>query len=387
MKIAYCTIASANYLPQVRVLQASLLAHNPQAKLHILLCEHPETCMALSDELGHAFISPEKACPAWLQMAFYYEITEFNTALKPYFLEYLLGQGYGAVIYVDPDIEIFGSLAPVEHLLHENDLILTPHVCHPMPLDGLKPGIDEIIRAGQFNLGFIGMTSSSEARHALRWWQDVCLEHCLFDSNHHYFVDQFWAAALPSFIQRFHCLRSPAYNMAYWNLFQRRLDLDGTHWLTDDGELRFFHFSGLKMDGPVLVSRHQNRVTAPQGSPLFNLISAYRTKIAACDWAPYAKPYSFGRYTYGGEISQEERRAYGSFSPEVRKCLGDPFTSSEARAAIRDSVATRRQASKRTLIEKYFAALRQYGFRQATEASLGYLLSALLSIFHPTRNK
>lgn len=387
MKIAYCTIASSNYLSRVRVLQTSLLAHNTQATFHILLCEHPEICRSFSDELDHPFISPEMVCPDWLQMAFYYDITEFNTALKPYLLEYLFDRGYDAVCYLDPDIEVFGSLVPIEGLLHENDLILTPHVCQPMPLDGLKPSIDEIIRAGQFNLGFIAMTECGEGRRALRWWQEVCLEHCLFDTDHRYFVDQFWAAALPSFMQRFHCLRSPAYNMAYWNLFQRRLDFDGIRWRTDDGELKFFHFSGLKTDDPIRVSLHQNRIIAPQGSPLFDFLAAYRMKVADNDWVRHAKPYSFGQYSSGGEICREDRRAYGSFSPEMRNHLGNPFISSEAKAEIRNVVATLQRASKRTLIEKYFAALRQYGFKKTIAAGSAYLVSSVLSKIRPTRNE
>ena len=37
LKIAYCTIASANYLPRVRVLEESLATHRPGGSLHILL--------------------------------------------------------------------------------------------------------------------------------------------------------------------------------------------------------------------------------------------------------------------------------------------------------------------------------------------------------------
>ena len=326
LKIAYCTIASANYLPRVRVLEESLATHRPGASLHILLCERPEICRSLSAETGRPFVSPPQVCAAWLKMAFYYDITEYNTSLKPFFLEYLLGQGYDAVFYFDPDIEIFGSLAPIEALVENHDLILTPHVCEPMPMDGLKPGIDEIIKAGQFNLGFIGLSGRPETRQALSWWQEVCLEHCLFENPPGYFVDQFWAAILPSFISKFHCLRDPGCNMAYWNAFQRPLSLENGCWKAGGHDLKFFHFSGLTERDLTQVSRHQNRVSAPLGSPFHALLSGYYTKVRNNVWSKYGRlPYSFGQFIDGTPLSGEERKAFLRLERAARSRVGDAF--------------------------------------------------------------
>lgn len=375
MKVAYCTTASANYLPQVRVLEESLVTHNPGASFHILLCERPEVCRALSGEMNRAVISPDMICPDWLQMAFYYDITEYNTALKPYFLEYLLDRGYDAVFYFDPDIEIFGSLQPMESLVTTHDLILTPHVCEPMPIDGLTPGIEAIIKAGQFNLGFIGIVGSDDVIKALKWWQGVCLEHCLFDNQRGYFVDQFWAAILPSFIQKFYCLRSPAYNMAYWNVSQRRLALDGARWITDDGELKFFHFSGLTTDELTQVSRHQNRVNAPPCSLLYQLLVGYCERIENNAWSKYRRcPYSFGAYVNGKAISLADRRKFLMLTRAERNELSDPFADPDA---LRSRRSPRRQEPGRALPQKYLAAIRVKGLIVAHLTVLRFLLRGL----------
>lgn len=385
-RIAYCTIASANYLPRVHVLETSLRKFNPEASLYVLLCEHPEICRALSEDIGRHLISPEQVCPDnWLHMAFYYDITEYNTALKPYLMDYLFDKGHDAVCYLDPDIEVFSPLG-LDGLLRDHSLILTPHICHPIPLDGLKPGIDEVIRAGQFNLGFVAMKSTDETINALKWWKSVCLEHCLFDAGHRFFVDQFWAAALPSFIQDFYCLRSPAYNMAYWNVFQRELKFDGTRWITDGEDLKFFHFSGLTMDDPTQVSLHQNRVTAAENSPLFKLISSYLGKLKTNDWARYISPYSFGSYDCGLAICHDDRRAYGSFSADERNRLGNPFSSPEAARAIHRAAKAIRRATKRTLIEKYLILLRESGVIHATSEGIFYLFRTLPQTVLRTRN-
>jgi hypothetical protein len=370
MRVAYCTIASANYLHRVRVLEESLSAHNPDASFHLLLCEWPEVCRSLSAETGRSFLTPEEVCPDWLHMAFYYDIVEYNTALKPYLIEYLLANGYDAVFYLDPDIEVYDSFSQLENLATSYDLILTPHVCQPMPMDSISPGIDSIIRAGQFNLGFIGLAKSEESLRALEWWRDVCREYCLFDPQHRFFVDQFWAAALPSFIQKFFCLRDPAYNMAYWNVFQRELHLEEGRWSTSGGSLKFFHFSGLAED-LTQVSRHQNRIKASLQSPLYKLLAEYRQKTEANAWTKYKRHvYSFGQYSDGTTISIDERRSLLRLSRAQRDKLGNPFTH---RARVLELLDESRRAARGALVAKYVAAIRRQGVISANLAALRFL--------------
>jgi hypothetical protein len=259
-------------------------------------------------------------------MAFSYDVTEFNTALKPFLLAHLLQRCGEAVFYLDPDIEIFGPLDQLEELAVDHELILTPHVCEPLGMDGRKPGMDEIIRLGQFNLGFIGLARSAEVDAALRWWQDVCIDYCVSDLHRGYFVDQFWAAALPSFVQKFHCLRDPGYNAAYWNIFQRPLERTANGWLCAGRPLRFFHFSGLPQHDLTLVSRYQNRISAQVGGPLHTLLAAYSQKIKANPWAAFSdQQYSFSRFRDGREIAMSQRRAFLSLSRDQRRELTDPF--------------------------------------------------------------
>lgn len=359
MKIDFCTIASANYLPRVKVLEQSLKVYHPESRLHILLCEHPQEVVTLSQKAGHAFLAPDTVCNDWQTLAFRYEITEYNTALKPYLLEFLLNTHCDAVIYLDPDIEVFSSLDSVLALFENHDLLLTPHVCLPLEVDGLRTGIDETIRAGVYNLGFIGISGSDEARRALRWWRDVCRDYCYFDADHRYFVDQFWAAALPAFIQRFYCLRDPGCNVAYWNVFQRRLAKSGNRWLADNDDLKFFHFSGLPEE-IRLVSRHQNRVTANLGTDLYELLANYRAKISENSWGIFsARPYSFARYSDHSPIKAVERLAYDEMTTQERAELGNPFAQSTRMLAAGNRRIDRARLS---FLQKYFRVLAAEGF-------------------------
>lgn len=325
-RIAYCTIASANYLSRVEVLKNSLHAHNPSSILHVLLCEHPDVCRSISGATGFTFISPDQVCSGWLHMAFYYNITEFNTALKPFLIDFLFEYGYDVIIYFDPDIEIFGSLNDLEDLMQDKDLILTPHICNPIGMDGFAPTIDTFIRAGQFNLGFIAVSNTAETRPVLKWWQDVCFEHCILHPYHRLFVDQFWADILPSFIQNFFCLRDAAYNMAYWNIFQRRLVHQNGRWLTDSGELKFFHFSGFLKNDLRKVSMHQNRVVAEVGSDLHTMMAHYLERITSAKWSRYDTcHYSFETYSNGKRILPNERKAFLNIGAKERNIIYNPF--------------------------------------------------------------
>lgn len=329
--IAYCTIASANYLAQVQVLAESLSVHRPNAKLYVLLCESPESGQRIGLETGLNVVTPEEVCTDWLEMAFYYDIVEYNTALKPFLIEQLLNRGHDGVLYFDPDIAFYNSTEFLEELLTQEDILLTPHAHRPVPNDGRQPEMANYIRAGQFNLGFIGFSSRQEAKEALLWWQDVCREQCLFDSNLRYFVDQFWAAAFPSFASHCRIIRHTGCNVAYWNVFQRPIEMHGGHWKAGQDDLVFFHFSGLDLNNLPKLSRHQNRVTVADGSDLYLLLADYRDRLNNASWKNFkGETYSFANYHNGPPISISERRNFLRLPSQERKLIGNPFAQQDA---------------------------------------------------------
>lgn len=396
MKVAYCTIATASYLNQVQVLENSVKKHSAGADFHILLCEWPLVCRRIAEQTGHHFYSPEDiGCKNWLQMAFYYDALEYICSFKAFFIMKLLNMGYEAVIYFDADIEVYSSLHDVEKLLLNHDLIVTPHVCKPVPDDSRVPSMDAYVRSGQFNMGFLGVRNSSESRELMTWWQAVCVNQCLFEHDHRFFADQFWATVFPSFIEKICILRDPAYNMAHWNVFQRKLELVDSKWQTESGELKFYHFSGLDKDEPTKVSAHQNRVSAPVGSDLYKLLVHYIESVRAQEWNLFkGEPYSFGQYANGQVISRDERRKFLFLNHIERDAIGNPF---EAHEAIRALTCISRGAQ--LLVEEYMhnaaegvrpgiiGLVRAYrdevsrsGFRKANRISVGYLKQKLLHL-------
>lgn len=326
-RVIYCTISSANYLPRTLALKESVERHRRGADFRILLCEHPRVVRELEAELKQEFYSPDEiGCPQWRQMAFYYDCMEFNTAVKPFFLQTLLADGADAVIYFDPDIIVFGGLEELEASLDKHDAILTPHLSEPMEDDGHLPAVVDFNRVGQFNLGFCGFARTERAERSLRWWANRCERDCISDLSQGLFTDQAWANLFASFLE-VKILRSQAYNMAYWNIFQRTLSrgADG-RWMTGDGPLVFFHFSGLPLNAVSLVSKHQTRVRAPEGTPLHQILSEYAQQLQRSPYAPLESfEYSFNRFTDGAVVPLWLRRRFREMSGPERALVANPF--------------------------------------------------------------
>ena len=102
-------------------------------------------------------------------MAAFYDVMELSTAVKPWLLRTLLERdGVDSVSYLDPDIQVFSSLAKIEEEAVRHGIVLTPHFTVPLPRDGRKPSEEDILIAGTYNLGFIGLGAGSERRRAAR---------------------------------------------------------------------------------------------------------------------------------------------------------------------------------------------------------------------------
>ena len=90
---------------------------------------------------------------------FRYDIMELNTAVKPFMFQHLLRIGHRSILYFDPDIQIFSRLDQILRPLQgEASLVLTPHLCAPAEGD-VGPNDIGIMRAGIYNLGFLGVST------------------------------------------------------------------------------------------------------------------------------------------------------------------------------------------------------------------------------------
>src|SRR5271167_436897 len=105
-----CTIIAKNYVAQARVLARSFTEHHPGGRCFCLVIDEFDGYLDPSAE-PFTIVTPEQiGCREFQEMAVRYDVLELSTAIKPWLLRYLLGEGAPAITYLDPDIRIYSSL-------------------------------------------------------------------------------------------------------------------------------------------------------------------------------------------------------------------------------------------------------------------------------------
>lgn len=313
MTLAF-TLCSINYLAQARTLGDSLRETNPDYQYVIGLVDKLSVAR-LPDALmpDYPMIEVDKiGIPDFAGMCDRYDITELNTAVKPFYIDYLYRTYPNAdvVIYFDPDIIVFGPLHDLNHALTTYSLVLTPHTCSPTP-DWERPNDQHHLNTGIFNLGFIGLRNDPTARQFVDWWKDRLVYECRNDLCAGLFVDQHWVNFAPVYHDQVLIDHHLGYNVAYWNLHERYFSQDeaGQWWVhpvqeydpalkSQNEPLQFFHFSGYNPERPNEISKYQtrynftnadnrNRNGGPVGSPdrqrpdVRPLFDLYRERLIA----------------------------------------------------------------------------------------------------------
>lgn len=319
-----CTIVSKNYLPFARVLARSFRAHHPGSRCFVLLVDRLDGAFEPADEPFELVPLEALPIPDLGGFVFKYTILELNTAVKPYLLQHLLErEGVERLVYLDPDILVFGRLEPVEEALTGGALALTPHLTSPLD-DDRRPSELDILRSGAYNLGFIALADRPPTREFLTWWQSRVADRCVVRVEEGLFVDQKWVDLVPGLYDGVRILRHPGLNVAYWNLNARRVRRGDPPTVNGD-PLYFFHFSGVELDDLEVVSRHQNRLRLKDVGDARGLFVRYRELVLEAGWErARGWPYAFAAFADSTPIPDAARRLYLSLGSAASR-FGDPF--------------------------------------------------------------
>ena len=238
-----CTIVNYDYISQATVLFDSLRLTNPDLNYYVLLLDGKESPFELLP--GVKTIHPSQlrlSDRSFQEMCSYYDVIELATSLKPFLLKYLIDIGSTSVVYLDPDVQVFSSLEKVFRYTEEFGTTITPH--RLTPTSGDNPGFHELgfLRYGVYNLGYIGVTSSSI--NMLNWWSKRLVRYSGKFPEENIFTDQKWIDLARAYFD-FYVISDRTLNIAPWNLDERSLYyLNGTL-MCDDGPVVFVHFSQL----------------------------------------------------------------------------------------------------------------------------------------------
>lgn len=263
MKNIVFTICSNNYLAQAKILSDSVWEYSKDEYDFIIVL-----CDVFNDEIDygefHAKIieATELGVENFDWMVGHYNIIELNTAIKPFAFKYLISKYHPKYIhYLDPDTCTYTSLNEIEKEIGlDNSILLTPHELAPLPFDGKHPTDNNFLNAGIYNLGFLGLKVTDESKRMLDWWCLFLAKHCIVDHMKGFFVDQLPMELVPLFFNEVKVSRHRGINAAYWNLHERKLELNNNQYIVN-GEypLVMYHFSGYNVNNPNLISKHCDR--------------------------------------------------------------------------------------------------------------------------------
>jgi glycosyltransferase involved in cell wall biosynthesis len=303
------TIVSNNYRHFARTLVESVRRHSPDVDAFVALCDRPPATRDPRDDYEEIPIAA-LPLPQPDRFTFQYTILELNTAIKPWVVEALFDRGYERVVYFDPDICLYGPVAPIFERLDDAEIVLTPHLTGQLD-DGKRPDELMILQSGTYNLGFIALRPTASTRRFVKWWQGKLLRDCVVDIPRGLFTDQKWIDLVPGMYGGVRIERDPGWNVAYWNLNHRNVRESGGTVTVDGAPLLFFHFSGFT-SGERSLSKHQDRFTLDNVQPAVRLLATrYADALRASGEDQCRRiPYAFARFDDGTEIPALARRCY-----------------------------------------------------------------------------
>lgn len=326
--VVFFTIVARNYIAYARTVCQSIARHHPEAVIFIGLSDRDEGSEIKNVDDPFEVVNvgqlglPEAEC-----FAFRYDVMEFSTAIKPYIFRWLFqNTGAPAIIYLDPDILVLSPLTKVLALLEQGaSAVLTPHLTEPVD-DGFNPGEITMLRVGAYNLGFIAINRGREGLRLVDWWCDRLERGAVVNLEQGLFTDQKWADLMPGLFDDVAILRSPGYNVAYWNLMHRKVSCRNETWLVNEEPISFFHFSGIDPRQPEQFSKHQNRYTLNSLGSLRLLYEQYLGLLKDNAYFEAVNtPYGYGTLLDGTHIHRAMREYFRRQLDHVGSTLDAPF--------------------------------------------------------------
>jgi hypothetical protein len=274
---AVFTVTNLAYLPKALVLAESLFKYDGE-KLHIFIIDRKIDINLPNSNAEFIWIE-DVGFSDFSELAFKYDITEFSTCLKPG-ITLNLFEKYTRVIFLDPDTCLYHSVAPILNDLNLHSVVLTPHYTTPHS-NALADSDIAMMRFGSFNLGFFAVKKTDSGLYFLNWWDDRCRRFCYFETQFGLSTDQKWVSIAPCFFEDLYTSFNLGYNVAFWNLHERKLskNLNDTVVVNEKYPLIFFHFSSFDEKIPELLSTRPFIKNSNLNETLADLSTTYRDAL------------------------------------------------------------------------------------------------------------
>lgn len=316
----------------------SLKVHDPKALLAVCVVEEEMPIEAKGVSIfDKVVLAKDLGYRNFHRHIFKHNAVEGCTSMKARLLKYLLEHypNEEKFVYIDGDTKIYGKFDEVDQLLNEHSIMITPHILYPEKTQrNVKHKEIFLSKFGIYNLGFIAIRRSENALNFLNWWGNRLIMFCYIDIQNYVFTDQKWIDYAPAFFDTY-VLKHPGYNVAWWNLTNRKITKSNDGKLIVNGHpLRFFHYSGIlrvKGDYTALFELY----VPGRHDVAHQMITEYVQELIAIG-QDFNKtiPWSYDHFKNGEAISEESRRIFRQF-PKRYENMKNPFQASNGHFILR----------------------------------------------------
>lgn len=328
------TIVAKNYFSLALTLAESIKKNHPGIDFYILLADEAEEISVFEGENHFLFQAKDINIPFYYNLAFKYNVTEFCTAVKPFFFDYLFkNKAYQNIIYFDPDIYVYSKLDSIYDTLQDSDIIMTPHFITPQVSYTGNASETLTLFAGIYNFGFCAIKNSEDGLLLIEWWKKRLYDLCYVDKFEALHVDQKWMDFIPALFKKVAISRYMGYNIAYWNIHEREFVKSESgynirHRISKAGndKLIFAHFSGVNpLD--IYNNKQCTTIIINDYPDWIELLQDYSKKVLDNNFNKYISyNYKYAEFENGRKISVFQRRLFRRLTDDGIKTFADPFS-------------------------------------------------------------
>jgi hypothetical protein len=177
-------------------------------------------------------------------MAVRFSAAELDVAIRPFVFQVLFDRHPGAsILYLDASVLVASRFEELFTLLEAGaECVLTPAITEPSEHEAYDDL--QILNAGVYDLTMCCLVDRPAVRRAVWWWARRLVAMSLQDPLTGAPLDQRWVDLLPAFIEGTRILRHPGYDLAPWNLHQRRLARADGRWSVNGQPVRYVALGG-----------------------------------------------------------------------------------------------------------------------------------------------
>jgi glycosyltransferase involved in cell wall biosynthesis len=311
--IRFCSFATADRLPHLRVLAAGLERAHPDARLTAVVAGH-----SAEEDSFDAIPLSDVEPPVVGELAADQRWNEVVDVLRPHLLRQLLAADAEIAVWLDPAVHVLAPLDPVVQTVAARPLAVTLRLSGELPFDDRRPDVRGLRAAGRIEPGMVA--AARAARPMLEWWADRAAHGGREPAR----PDR-WLQVMPSTFADVGVIEDPGCGLSAWNLHERALEREGDVLLANGRVLRYLHLDRFDPTRPFFLAHRFDRTALSARPLLADVCGDYAERLLAAGWRDPRRTNDIGRLLPDGTVFDDRLARLHAEAARAGVEIGDVF--------------------------------------------------------------